>query len=156
MFNKLFEENYPKVLRLCKGYFNGDKYLAHDASQEIFMKVWEHLDTFRNDANVKTWLYRISVNTCLVYIRKASYKKKILYELILYPETENYSFEIEQKLEKMYDCINKLDPSGKLIILMVLEGLKYNEIAEVVGVTEETLRVKIHRIKKKLTQCVQL
>ena len=54
----------------------------------------------------------------------------------------------------MYQCINKLDETGKMIILMILEGIEYREISETVGINEETLRVRIHRIKKNLTQCV--
>jgi RNA polymerase sigma-70 factor (ECF subfamily) len=154
-FNELFNQHYPKVVRLCKGYFNGDTDLAEDASQEVFIKVWENLDSFRNESNVSTWIFRITVNTCLVYLRKKSTKKEIHAEQFPNLETENYSPEIEEKLSKMYTCIQKLDEMGKMIILMVLEGIEYSEIAQVVGLTEETLRVRIHRIKKSLTQCVQ-
>lgn len=154
-FNELFNTHYPKVLRLCKGYFNGDSDLAADASQEVFIKVWENLDSFRNESSISTWIFRIAVNTCLVYLRKKSTKKEIRSEQFPNLETENYSPEIEEKLSKMYACIQKLDEMGKMIILMVLEGMEYSEIAQVVGLTEETLRVRIHRIKKSLTQCVQ-
>ncbi|RAR48503.1 RNA polymerase sigma factor [Flavobacterium lacus] len=154
-FNELFNTHYPKVLRLCKGYFNGDVDFAADASQEVFIKVWENLDSFRNESSISTWIFRIAVNTCLVYLRKKSTKKEIRSEQFPNLITENYSPEIEEKLSKMYACIQKLDEMGKMIILMVLEGMEYNEIAQVVGLTEETLRVRIHRIKKSLTQCVQ-
>ena len=154
-FNELFQTHYPKVLRLCKGYFNGDVDLAADASQEVFIKVWEHLGSFRNESSISTWIFRITVNTCLVYLRKNSSKKEIRSEQFPNLATENYSPEMEEKLSKMYACIQKLDEMGKMIILMVLEGMEYNEIAQVVGLTEETLRVRIHRIKKSLTQCVQ-
>jgi RNA polymerase sigma-70 factor (ECF subfamily) len=155
LFNELFQTHYPKVLRLCKGYFNGDADLAADASQEVFIKVWEHLDSFRNESTIGTWIFRITVNTCLIYLRKKSTKKEIRSEQFPNLATENYSPEMEEKLSKMYACIQKLDEMGKMIILMVLEGMEYNEIAQVVGLTEETLRVRIHRIKKSLTQCVQ-
>jgi len=69
--------------------------------------------------------------------------------------SEPYTFEKEEQLQKMYACIQKLDETGKMIILMVLENLTYSEIADVMGTSEDTLRVKIHRIKKSLTQCVQ-
>lgn len=154
-FNELFSKHYPKVLRLCRGYFNGDADVASDAAQEVFIKVWENLDSFRNESRISTWIFRISVNTCLVYLRKKSSKKEINTEQFPSIESESYSAEIEEKLSRMYACIQKLDEAGKMIILMVLEGLEYSEIAEVVGITEETLRVRIHRIKKNLTQCVQ-
>jgi RNA polymerase sigma-70 factor (ECF subfamily) len=63
---------------------------------------------------------------------------------------------MEDCLKKMYSCIQQLDETGKIIILMVLEGLEYSSIAEVVGMREETLRVRIHRIKQQLSNCVQI
>ena len=69
---------------------------------------------------------------------------------------ENYDPEVEERLRRMYDCIGQLDETGRLIILLVLEGIEYPEIASVVGITEETLRVRIHRIKKLLANCVKL
>ncbi|MFN3757428.1 MAG: RNA polymerase sigma factor [Flavobacterium sp.] len=154
-FNHIFNHHYPKVMRLCKGYFNGNIDVATDTTQEVFIKVWENLDSFRNEANISTWIYRITVNTCLLHLRKKSRKKEINTEHFPNIVSENYSPEIEEKLNRMYSCIHQLDETAKMIILMVLEGLEYAEISQVVGLTEETLRVRIHRIKKSLTQCVQ-
>jgi len=153
-FNALFATHYAKVLRLCKGYFNGNEALASDAAQDAFVKIWTHLDSFRDESNISTWAYRIAVNTCLLYLRKQSTRRERATEVFPAVAVEKYSFEEEEKLRKMYACIDKLDEKNKVIILMVLEGMSYEEIADVVGVTEETLRVKIHRIKNNLTQCV--
>lgn len=153
-FTELFNALYPKVMRLCRGYFNGNESQASDAAQETFIKIWEHLDSFRNESRISTWVYRIAVNTCLLQLRKQSFKKETATAGFPSVAAESYSFEEEEKLQKMYSCINKLDEKGKVIILMVLEGIAYEEIAEVVGMGEETLRVKIHRIKNNLTKCV--
>ena len=153
-FNELFDTYYSKVFRLCKGYFYGKEVFAADASQEIFMKIWEHLDSFRSESSISTWIYRISVNTCLMSLRKESSKKERPTNTFPIIEAEQYSHDEEEKLEKMYACIQKLEENDKMIILMVLEGITYNEISEVVGISEETLRVRIHRTKKSLTQCV--
>lgn len=151
----MYLTHYNKVFRLCKGYFHGDNELAADASQEIFLKVWENLDTFRNESTVSTWIYRITVNTCLLYLRKSSFRKEI--RALVMPEviSETYSNENEEQLQKMYRCIQKLEDTNKLIILMTLDRIRYQEIAKVIGITEETLRVRIYRIKKSLIKCVQ-
>ncbi len=154
-FNEIFESHYPKVIRLCKGYFNGDAEMAADASQEVFIKIWENLDRFRNESGISTWIFRITVNTCLVYLRKRSGKKEVNTASFPMVATESYDLETEERLKQLYACIRQLDQTGKMIIMMVLEGMPYNEIADVVGITEETLRVRIHRIKKSLTQCVK-
>ena len=129
--------------------------MASDAAQEIFIKVWEKLETFRNESSVSTWIYRITVNTCLPYLRKLSSKKEIRTAIQPQIISETDSNEKEEQLQQMYLCIQKLEETNKMIILMTLDGLSYQEIAEVIGITEEALRVRIHRIKKSLTQCVQ-
>lgn len=153
-FNLLFNQHYPRVLRLCKGYFNGNEAYALDATQEVFIKIWEKLPGFRNEANISTWIFRITVNTCLMHLRKAAAKKEIQTEQLPDVQQEPYNQEQEDKLRKMYACIQKLDETGKLIILLFLESVAYADIASIVGISEDTLRVKIHRIKKLLTQCV--
>lgn len=59
-----------------------------------------------------------------------------------------------ERLQKMYQCINRLSATDKVITLMMLEGIGYSEISSIVGINEDTLRVRIHRIKKSLTECV--
>jgi len=154
-FNEIYNKHYNKVFRLCKGYFCGDVALASDAAQEIFIKVWENLDTFRNESSISTWIYRITVNTCLLYLRKSSSRKEIRADVLPQVASETYSNEKEEQLQQMYQCIQKLEETNKMIILMTLDGIEYLEISEVIGITEETLRVRIHRIKKSLTQCIQ-
>lgn len=154
-FNDIYNKHYAKVFRLCKGYFCGEIALASDATQEIFIKVWENLETFRNESSISTWIYRIAVNTCLLYLRKSATRKEIRTVILPQVVSESYSNEKEEQLQQMYQCIQKLEETNKMIILMTLDGIDYPEIAAVIGITEETLRVRIHRIKKSLTQCVQ-
>jgi RNA polymerase sigma factor (sigma-70 family) len=63
-FKKIFEANSKKIYHLCYGY-TGDEDSANDLMQETFLKVWQNLDKFRNQAMISTWIYRIAVNTCL-------------------------------------------------------------------------------------------
>lgn len=154
-FNEIYNRHYNKVFRLCKGYFCGNTELASEATQEIFIKVWEKLDTFRNESSISTWIYRITVNTCLLYLRRASTKKEIKADILPQIVSESYSDEKDEQLRQMYQCIQKLEETNKMIILMTLDGVEYQEISQVIGMTEETLRVRIHRIKKSLTQCIQ-
>lgn len=147
--------HFDKVFRLCKGYFNGNIEIASDASQEVFIKIWENLSNFRNESSISTWIYRIASNTCLMYLRKQSTKKEI--QVNTFPDVilETDTNDAEEKLKTMYSCINQLDPTNKLVIVMVLEDLPYAEIAAIIGISEENVRVRIHRIKSKLTKCVQ-
>lgn len=69
-FSKIYQEHYDKVYRLSLGYVNGDVALAKDLSQDVFIKVWEHLDQFQHKSSIGTWIYRITVNVCLLFLRR--------------------------------------------------------------------------------------
>lgn len=154
-FKSVYEANYPKVIRLCLGYTNGDLVLSKDLTQEIFIKVWQNLGSFRNQSSISTWIYRISVNTCLTELRK---KRTVgLSNHLNHAEqaNANISDDKEAKLKQLYKCISSLKTENKSIILLELEGLPQKEIADIMGLSHETIRVRIHRIKNELTKCVK-
>jgi len=151
LFKEIFKANSKKIYHLCYGY-TGDDDAANDLMQETFLKVWQNLDKFRNQAMISTWIYRIAVNTCLSWLRveKRQAKDELTDKII-----ETKGEEISEKNEQvalLYKCISKLEETERIIISMVLDELPYAEIAEISGVSEGNLRVKIHRIKHKLTE----
>lgn len=154
-FEKVYRTNYQQVIRVCMGYVHGNEALAKDLTQEVFIKVWENLQTFREEASISTWIYRITVNTCLLQLRKKKYQiAKEAIDTIVEVQEESYPSK-ESQLKNMYRCINKLPNDSRGIILLELEGLPQKDIAEVMGISHEAVRVRIHRIKSRLTKCVQ-
>ncbi len=155
-FEEIYNANYPIVFRLCKGYTNGDEALSKDLAQEVFIKVWENLASFRNDSSISTWIYRISVNTCLLELRN---KKSVAIEphlRHLEDSETNFTDHAEFQISQLHQCISKLKAENKSIILLELEGLPQKEIADIMGLSHETIRVRIHRIKNELIKCVRL
>ncbi|WP_298515486.1 sigma-70 family RNA polymerase sigma factor [uncultured Kordia sp.] len=154
-FTQIYQDHYDKVHRLCLGYVNGDEMVAKDLAQDVFIKVWEHLDQFKQKSSIGTWIYRITVNTCLLFIRK---NKKGSYSLPDSQEDETNVAEEEKahqnRLKQMYACIQQLKETERIIILLVLEGLPQKEIADITGHSHQNIRVMVHRIKEKLTKCV--
>src|ERR671912_409687 len=69
LFESLHQEYRSMVLQMCLGFMKGDEDLAKDLSQQVFINTWQALGKFRNASSYKTWIYRITVNTCLNYIR---------------------------------------------------------------------------------------
>ncbi len=154
-FELIYRDNFNKVMRLCLGYASGDKGLAKDLTQEVFVKVWDNLSKFREDSQVGTWIYRITVNTCLMQLRKKKrylLKGELQNEIAVADEEEGSNK--ERQFKKMYRCIAKLSASNKTIILMELEGLSQKEIAAVMGMNHTAIRTRIHRIKTQLSKCV--
>ena len=150
-FKKIFEANSKKIYHLCYGY-TGDEDSANDLMQETFLKVWQNLVIFSNQAMISTWLYRIAVNTCLTYLR--SEKRQAKDELT--PELEETTGEVisekNEQVAQLYKCISKLEETERIIITMVLDEVPYPEIAEISGISEGNLRVKVFRIKQRLTE----
>jgi RNA polymerase sigma factor (sigma-70 family) len=151
LFKEIFQANSKKIYHLCYGY-TGDSDTANDLMQETFMKVWQSLDKFRNQALISTWIYRIAVNTCLSHLRtEKRHPKDELTDNII----ENRQEELSEKNEQvamLYKCIARLEENERIIITMVLDEVPYPEIAAISGISEGNLRVKIHRIKQKLTE----
>ena len=150
-FEEIYEVYWPKVYRQCMGYMN-DPDAAKDIAQETFIKVWQHLPNFRNESSIGTWIFRISVNSCLRQIGKDNKMPK--------SELPNEIFEEilvndEPKVEFLYRCISELPEVERIIISLELEELKQKEIAKIVGLSESNVRVRIHRIKEKLTKKFQ-
>ncbi|MUV04693.1 sigma-70 family RNA polymerase sigma factor [Flavobacterium rakeshii] len=151
-FTAIFKTNYPKVIRLCLGYTEGREDQAKDLAQEVFLKVWQSLESFRGDASIGTWIYRITVNVCLQEIRR---REVTHIKIDTAVDQTISSEEKEQQFTTMYRCIDRLPPENKTIILLELEGVPQSEIAEITGISHQAVRTRIHRIKEQLSKCVR-
>lgn len=147
LFKKLHADYHAMVLQMCLGFMKGDLDSAKDLAQNIYINVWNTLDRFKGHSTHKTWIYRITVNTCLKYIRDTEQQKSVAIEQVadvLHAESEH------QNYQSLYKAIGQLAEVDRLIMMLVLDELKYKEIANIIGISEGNLRVKIHRIKTTL------
>ena len=148
-FEELYQQYLPMVLQMCRGYMKGHEELAKDLAQEVFINVWNALPGFKGKSTYKTWIYRITVNSCLSYLRNKKEQANVPIETL----TQNHSDKTQEKeleIETLYVAIGCLPEIDRLIIMMVLNEIDYEEIAEVMGLSSGNLRVRIHRIKKNL------
>lgn len=150
IFESLHKEYYPMVMQMCLGFSQGDSDKANDLTQETFIKVWKHLESFKGQSSYKTWIYRITVNTCLQLIKKEKRKSSLPIETVEHKLTTESSTDLTEESLQLYRAIGQLNKIDRLVIMMVLEGQEYEDIAEVLGIQPTNLRVKIHRIKKRL------
>jgi RNA polymerase sigma-70 factor (ECF subfamily) len=157
-FRQIVEENSNRISRICN-YYSKNSADSKDLHQEILINIWKSLDKFRGESSVNTWIYRIAVNTSLTFAGKnyrnlnLSIDQMPLGIGILLDDDE---FEKKQKAELRLDelemQLNLLSIIDKALITMMLEGLSMREIADVIGLTEPNVKVKIHRIKENLKQ----
>ena len=147
-FDEIYKTYWQKIYRLCLGYVN-DADWAKDIAQETFITVWQQLPKFRNDSGIGTWIFRIASNHCL---RQVERNKRIPRLGIQTEIPEIIEPSIEGKTAFLYQCIAELAETDRLIISLELEDIKQAEIAQIVGISEANVRVRIHRIKEKLTK----
>lgn len=122
-----------------------------DLFQEISIQIWRSVPNFREDCAISTWLYRISLNTALKWAKKSSKHSKGHHSLdvanqLLAPN------EIDDRLDWLYTEIHKLGEVEKSLTLLMLDGYSYKEMAEIMGISENYVGVKINRIKKHLVE----
>ena len=154
-FKMLHSQYLAMVMNMCRGFMKGDMDMASDLVQEVFINVWNALPGYRTEASYKTWIYRITVNTCLLQIRKDKNKIKVPLEVAVNTIEQNANTAQVDNEKILYRAIGQLDEVERLTIMMVLEEVEYEEIARIMGITENNLRVKIHRIKTKLKNLIE-
>jgi RNA polymerase sigma-70 factor (ECF subfamily) len=147
-FEEIYQLYWQRIFRLCMGYVN-DYDIAQDLAQETFIIVWQQLPKFRNEANIGTWIFRIASNNCLRQIEK---EKRITKTDLPINLREEHQDSIEPQIQMLYRFISELPETDRIIISLELENLKQAEIAGIIGLTEANVRVRIHRIKEKLTK----
>ena len=147
-FEQIYKTYWDRIFRLCMGFVN-DYDIAQDLAQETFIIVRQKLDTFRNESAIGTWIFRIASNNCLRQIEK---EKRFLRSDLPHHLTEEKQRSIEPQIQFLYTCIAELPETDRIIISLELEDVRQAEIAKITGLSEANVRVKIHRIKEKLTQ----
>ncbi len=147
-FEDIYTVYWQKVYRICMGYVN-DHDWAKDIAQETFISVFKQLSSFRNEASIETWIYRIASNHCLRQMENKGKLPRANFPAEISNEPES---DIREKSAFLYTCISELPEIDRIIISLELENVKQKEIASIVGLSETNVRVKIYRIKEKLTQ----
>ncbi|WP_289043509.1 RNA polymerase sigma factor [uncultured Olleya sp.] len=154
-FEQIYEQSKDKIYRLCLG-FMGNKTDADDLFQEVLIKIWNNLDSFRNESNIDTWIYRITTNTALLTLnRKTKLNKKEIFHqhnIPHYEMTTSNSNEKEQEVKKLYKAISLLKEIDRIIIGLLLENCSYDDISSVTGLKISNVGVRINRIKKTLSK----
>lgn len=147
-FAKLVKEQKSTIYTVCY-MFSHDEEEVNDLFQETLINLWKGIDGFREESKVGTWIYRVALNTCLLQERK---KKK---EVPKVPLTMDMNFfeddDPESKqIRQLHQRIGKLGLVDRALVMMWLEGMSYDEIGEVMGITAQNVGVKLFRIKEQL------
>lgn len=127
-----------------------------DLFQEIICQLWKSYDSFRNESQFSTWMYRVAVNTAIVFLKKE--KRKVdKYEIASenIKDEDGDSHIKESQIDHFYKAVQKLEKIDKAIIFYQLEGFSHKEIGENLGISEGNARVKLNRAKEKLKEIIK-
>jgi RNA polymerase sigma factor (sigma-70 family) len=150
-FISIVNENQSIINKICYGYANNSEDRL-DLKQEILIQLWKAYPKFNHNSQISTWIYRIALNTAISNFRKS--KRKIQESELSQSNYQmpdiNENKELDDNIVKLYQLIHQLNDLGKAIMLLYLDDQSYNNIAEIVGISETNVATKINRIKSKL------
>lgn len=147
-FLQLLSLNQGIIYKICNVYGNS-KEDRDDLFQEITFQAWKGYPHFKGKSKFSTWLYRIALNTALTSFRK---KRPVINYLSELPDfiTDEETTAAKARQTLLLDAIKQLNETDKAVITLYLEELSYQEIADIMGISETNVGVKINRIKSKL------
>ena len=147
-FAQTVREHKGTIYTVCYMFSNNPEEVA-DLFQEILINLWKGFAKFRGDSNIRTWIYRVSLNTCISSERKKSRKIETLpltMDINLFSDSDDDS----KQIQLLRNRINKLGPFDRAIVLLWLENLSYDEIGAIVGISAKNVSVRLVRIKDQL------
>ena len=147
-FTQIVREHKDTIYMVCY-MFSKDNAEVEDLYQEILINLWRSLPQFENRSSLKTWIWRISLNTCISIDRKKKRRdKKMPLEMDI--DLYNDSDRDTRQIQLLHERINRLGSFDRAIILLWLENMSYEEIGAIVGISEKNVSVRLYRIKEQL------
>ena len=151
-FEKHISANEMLIHKVCRvyAYTEADR---KDLFQDIVTELWKAYPKFKGEAKFSTWLYRVAINTAVTGLRKqkdyiTSYEPATLPHQV----SDTESGKEEEQFQQLYVAIEQLNQVEKAIIMLYLEDKPYDEMEDILGISQGNLRVKMSRIKDKLRQ----
>ncbi len=147
-FTRLVEKHKTVVYTVCY-MFSGSREEAEDLFQDVLVRLWQGYDTFRGESDARTWIYRVSLNTC---INRQKKKKRGARHIPLSIDVDFFEEISDRTLQvrRLYARINRLGLVDRALILLWLEGLSYEEIGAVIGISVKNVSFQLYRIKEEL------
>jgi RNA polymerase sigma-70 factor (ECF subfamily) len=157
-FRKLVENHQSRVVSLAFR-FARNRQDAEDIAQEVFLNIWKKAGKFRGDADPSTWIYRITVNTALNYLRSRKKDDKLVSEEALQYETASpndqpdHILDASNNSETLYEALDELPEKLRIpFMLNKMEELSYQQVADTLKLSLSNVQTRIFRAKKKLQE----
>lgn len=154
-FLELITKHKGIIHKVSRMYFDKPED-QQDLFQEIILQLWKSFESFKGNSKFSSWMYRVALNTAIVFFKKEQ-RKPDKYTTVKnsYVVYENYNDEKDEQLVYFYKAVKELNKIEKALILLFIEGFSGKEIAENLGISAVSVRVKINRTKNKLKEIIK-
>ncbi len=146
-FAQTVKEHKSTIYTVCY-MFSQDADEVNDLFQEVLVNLWKGFDSFEHRSDIKTWIYRVALNTCISLDRKKrrAATVKVTMDINLFKDND----EDTRQVDMLHKRISKLQPFDRAIVLLWLENLPYEEIGQIVGISTKNVSVRLFRIREQL------
>jgi RNA polymerase sigma-70 factor (ECF subfamily) len=155
LFRQWLDEHTGLLFNVVRSFADGP-HDSDDLLQEILLQVWLSLPNFRAQSKATTWLYRVALNTALAWKRRETKHRDrggslpLLFEVVDESAAPAESYAKQETIRKMYEAVRALTPADRALVLLYLDGLAYADMADVIGISESNVGVRLNRLKKLL------
>lgn len=154
-FAKTVREHKSTIYTVCY-MFSKDDDEVNDLFQEVLVNLWQGFGSFENRSDIRTWIYRVALNTCIsldrkrrrspLALRKGKDAERLTLDINLFEDRD----EDTRQVDMLHKRIAKLQPFDRAIVLLWLENLPYEEIGQIVGISTKNVSVRLFRIREQL------
>jgi len=150
-FVNLVNQHQGLIHKVCLMY-EFDYEARNDLFQEIVLQLWKSFESFRGEAKITTWMYRIALNTAISGLRKKNRKlpTEDLHDKHMNISERDDNEQQEEDFDKLQWAIRQLNEIDRAMIMMALDEVPYDEIADTIGITQNNVRVRMNRIRERL------
>ena len=146
-FEQTLKEQKDTIFTVCY-MFSKDEDEVNDLFQEVLINLWNGYEGFEHRSDIRSWVYRVALNTCISYDRKKrrTDAERLNMNINLFEDRD----EDTRQVDMLHKRISKLQPFDRAIVLLWLEDLSYEEIGQIVGITTKNVSVRLFRIREQL------
>mgnify|MGYP006154631387 FL=1 len=164
---KAFYDKYKSLVYNLALNYSTNKEDAEEITQDVFLSVFKKMSGFRNESKIETWIFRVTINKSLDYLKaKKRFKRNFMNDGVSIDQVSQSEFsdfnhpgvvlESKEKIQEIYRCINKLSEDHKtVIILLKIENKTYSEVSKIMKISVGAVESLFNRSKKKLDVLLQ-
>lgn len=151
-FLNVIEAQQGRIRRICRNY-SDDRDTEEDLFQEVMLNLWKSFDSFRGEASRATWVYRVTLYTCMSVFRNKKKQQEADYQYAGSADSEPH--DNEERIGRLHAALRQLNEIDRAVVILFLEERTYEEIGSIVGMSQSNVGARLHRAKQKIKRIME-